>query len=250
MTNRARFVGTLLIASVAGMLVMPAADAQAPKQSSVNNQGTKPTPKVYACGGQLTRTADKIITMEAGKAFYKSTVDNAPVTTAPTGDVNTITAAQAKLMACTRRVIEIRVPSTTSSGCADCYDNAEINVCAGPFSGDKEFEEHCRVPASSTPLADCKTFTHQVQVYYKPAGSTTFNLTPLRNFNYKGFVDATGCRVAGKYLGQIHDTAEAYAWVTAPTSGMDVYRVLSLPNYKGSLLDTVVFIEFEKKRRR
>ena len=249
MTNRARFVGTLLIASVAGILVMPAADAQAPRQSSGSNQGTKPTPKVYSCGGQLTRPADEIITMEAGKAFYKSTVNDTPVTTPPTGDLGSVTAAEAKLLNCTRRVIEIRVPSTTTSGCADCYPNAEINVCAGSFSGSKEWEEHCRVPVSSTPLADCKTFTHQVQVYKKAAGSKSFNLTPLRNFNYKGFVDGTGCRVGGQYLGQIHDTAEAYANVTPPGSGMDVYRVLSLPKYKGALLDTVVFIEFDKRRR-
>jgi len=238
---------SLLMAGI-GMLAMSAADAQAPRQLGGGSQ-TKPTPKVYACGGQLTRAADKIITMESGKAFYKSTVDDAPVTTPPTGDVNSMTAAEAKLMACTRRVIEIRVPSTTSSGCAECYPNAEINVCAGSFTGSKEFEEHCRVPATATSLADCKTFTHQVAVYKKAAGATNFNLTALRNFNYKGFVDATGCRVAGQHLGQIHDTAEAYPNVTPPASGMDVYRVLSLPKYKGALVDTVVFIEFDKRRR-
>jgi hypothetical protein len=29
----------------------------------------------------------------------------------------------------------------------------------------------------------------------------------------------------------------------------DVYRVLTLPNYKGSLLDSIIFIEFERMRR-
>ncbi|HZA94951.1 MAG TPA: hypothetical protein VE421_02360 [Burkholderiaceae bacterium] len=227
---------------------MPSVDAQAPKQSGGAGQ-TKPTPKVYACGGQLTRTADKIITMEAGKAFYKSTVDDAPVTTAPTGDLNSITAAEAKARACTRRVIEIRVPSTTSSGCADCYPNAEIHTCAGSFSGSKEFEEHCRVPVSSTPLADCKTFSHPVAVYKKAAGANSFSLAPIKNFNYRGFIDSSGCRVAAKNLGQIYDTAEVFANVTPPTSGTDVYRVLTLPKYKNALLDSVIFIEFEKKRR-
>ena len=230
------------------MLVVPAADAQALKQFGGGGQ-TKPTPKVYACGGQLTRVADKIITMETGKAFYKSTVADAPVTTAPTGDVNSITAAQAKLMACTRRVIEIRVPSTASSGCADCYPNAEIHACAGSFAGSKDFEEHCRVPVSATPLADCKTFTHPVSVFKKAAGAANFNPVALKNFNYKGFVDASGCRVAGKNLGQIHDTAEVYANVTPPATGMDVYRVLTLPKYKDALVDSVIFIEFEKRRR-
>jgi hypothetical protein len=185
------FVRTALLVAFAGIAALLVSTAAAePKKGS--GSGTKPTPKIYACGGQLTRAADKIITMEAGKAFYKSTVDDAPVTTPPTGDVNTITAAQAKLMACTRRVIEVRVPSTTSSGCADCYPNAEIHVCAGSFSGSKEFEEHCRVPVSSTPLADCKTFTHQVSVYKKAAGATNFNPIALKTFNYKGFIDASG----------------------------------------------------------
>lgn len=248
MPTARRFAGfSVLIAGIA-MLIAPSVDAEPQKQSGSSQ--TKPTPKVYPCGGQLTRAADKIITMEAGKAFYKSTVDDAPVTTAPTGDVNTITAAQAKLMACTRRVIEIRVPSTASSGCSDCADFAEIHVCAGDFSGSKTFEEHCRVPISSTPAADCKTFNHPITVYKKASGSQVFVATKPGTFVYKGFIDSSGCRVAGKYLGQIHDTAEVFANVIVPTSGMDVYRVLSLPKYKGALLDTVVVVEFEKTRGR
>ena len=249
MATAARFTCIALLTASMVVLGMSSADAQAPKPSGSGGQ-TKPTPKVYPCGGQLTRTADKIITMEADKAFYKSTVDDAPVTTAPTGDVNTITAAQAKLMACTRRVIEIRVPSTASSGCGDCADFAEIHVCAGDFSGSKTFEEHCRVPVSSTPAADCKTFNHPITVYKKASGSQAFVATKPGTFVYKGFIDSSGCRVAGKYLGQIHDTAEVFANVTVPTSGTDVYRVLSLPKYKGALLDTVVVVEFEKTRGR
>ena len=75
----ARFVGVSLLLAGIAMLVVPLASAQAPKQSGGAGQ-TKPTPKVYACGGQLTAAADKIITMEAGKAFYRCTVDDAPST--------------------------------------------------------------------------------------------------------------------------------------------------------------------------
>jgi len=141
------------------------------------------------------------------------------------------------------------VPSTTSSGCANCYAQAEINVCVGSFSGSKEFEEHCRVPVSSTSETDCKTFSHNVEVFWKPSGAANYTLTPLKNFVYKGFKDSTGCRVAAKYLGQIHDTAEVYPTVNPPASGMDVYRVLSLPRYKGNLLDTVIFVEYESMKR-
>ena len=44
-----------------------------------------------------------------------------------------------------------------------------------------------------------------------------------------------------------HDTAEVFPNVVPPASGMDVYRVLSLPTYKGALVDTVIFIEFERR---
>ena len=209
--------------------------------------GTHPAPKIDRCGGQLVRAPDAVITMVAGKAFYKVTESTAPTTTLPVTDGGTLTVAQAKLMACKRRVIEIHVPSTASSGCATCYLNAEIHVCAGSFAGSKTFEEHCKVPTSPTSSANCKTFEHAVEVFKKPSGQTKFTATVPGTFVYKGFIDNSGCRVAAKYLGQIHDTAEVYANVTPPTSGTDVYRVLSLPGFKGSLLDTVLFIEFEKK---
>ena len=210
--------------------------------------GTQPVAKLYQCAGQLTRPADHVITMEANKTFYKYTDSAAPVITQPVMDPGyVITAAAAKLKTCKRRVVEIRVPSTTSSGCATCYPNAEINACAGSFSGSKEFEEHCRVPGSSTAEATCKTFNHPVEVYVKKSGETEFNKIAISHFLYKGFVDSSGCRVAGKNLGQIHDTAEVWPNVVPPTSGMDVYRVLSLPTYKGALVDTVIFVEFERR---
>jgi hypothetical protein len=243
------FVRTALLVAFAGIATFLVSTAAAEPKKGSGGSGTKPTPKIYACGGQLTRAADRIITMQSNTAFYKSTVDDAPVTTQPVGDVNTITAIEAKLLACTRRVIEIRVPSTASSGCADCKPSAEINVCAGSFAGSKEFEEHCRVPASPTSAADCKTFNHAVAVYKKPSGVASFTPTALKTFNYKGFIDGSGCRVAAKNFGQIYDTAEVYANVTPPSSGTDVYRVLTLPKYKGELVDTVIFIEFEKRRR-
>ena len=184
--------------------------------------------------------------MEANKAFYKVTDSATPVTTDPVMDPGyPITAAAAKAKQCKRRMVEIRVPSTTSSGCANCYPNAEIHVCAGQFSGSKSFEEHCRVPTTSTAEATCKTFNHAVEVYRKKSGEADFSKTPIATYVYKGFVDVNGCRVAGKHLGQIHDTAEVWPNVTPPASGMDVYRVLSLPNYKGALVDSVIFVEFE-----
>lgn len=210
--------------------------------------GTQPVPKLYQCAGQLTRPADFIITMEANKAFYQYTDSAAPVTTPPLMDPGyPITAAAAKAKECKRRVVEIRVPSSTSSGCATCYPNAEISVCAGQFSGSKEFEEHCRVPVSSTTEANCKTFSHAVDVYLKKSGEAEFKKTAIASWRYKGFMDASGCRVAAKNKGQIWDTSEAYPNVLPPASGTDVYRVLSLPMYKGALVDSVIFIEYERR---
>ena len=34
-----------------------------------------------------------------------------------------------------------------------------------------------------------------------------------------------------------------------PASGTDVYRVTSLPKFKGPLLGTVIFVEFESRNR-
>ena len=217
--------------------------AAAPPQGG----GTKPAPKVYSCAGQLTRTADLVITMQAGKAFYKEAVSARPTTTQPLVEGGSISKAQAQSMACTRRVIELRVPSNASSGCPECYPNAEIHVCAGSFTGSTSFEEHCRVPASGTPEAECKTFDHRIEVYKKASGAKSFNLTALKTFRYRGFVDANGCRVAAQNLGQIHDTAEVYPNVTPPKTGTDVYRVLTLPKYKGALVDSVMFVEFERQ---
>lgn len=209
--------------------------------------GTHPAPMINRCGGQLLRAPDAVITMAAGTAFYKTTESTAPTTTLPIIDSGTMTAAEAKLKACKRRVIEIRVPATASSGCATCSTSAEIHVCAGSFTGSKTFEEHCKVPTSSTSSTNCKTFNHAVEVFKKPSGQTKFTATVPGTFVYKGFIDNTGCRVAAKYLGQLHDTAEVYANVAPPASGTDVYRALTLPNFKWSLLDTVLFIEFEKR---
>ena len=43
-----------------------------------SNGGTMPVKKIYRCAGQLTRAADAVITMQAGKAFYKATDSTAP----------------------------------------------------------------------------------------------------------------------------------------------------------------------------
>jgi len=210
--------------------------------------GTHPVPKIYPCAGQLTRAPDKIISMGPNKTFYLVNDNVAPVTTPPLMDPGyPITQAAAKAKECKRRAIDIQVPSNTSSGCTNCYPNAEIHACAGQFASSKLFEDHCRVPASSTSQANCKTFSHTVEVYKKKSGDAEFDKTPIATFVYRGFVDANGCRVAAKYLGQIHDTAEVFPNVTPPASGADVYRVLSLPTYKGALVDTVIFVEFEQR---
>jgi len=207
--------------------------------------GTHPVPKIYPCAGQLTRAPDKIISMGPNKTFYLVNDNVAPVTTPPLMDPGyPITQAAAKAKECKRRIIDIQVPSNTSSGCAKCYPNAEINACAGPFANSKLFEHHCRVPASSTSPATCKTFNHTVEVYKKKSGDAAFDKTPIATFVYRGYGDATGCVVSAKHPPQIYDTAEVYPNVTAPASGIDVYRILSLPTYKGALVDTVVFVEF------
>jgi hypothetical protein len=97
--------------------------------------------------------------------------------------------------------------------------------------------------------ADCKTFRHDVEVFKKAAGQAEFAKDPIARFTYRGFVDSTGCRVAAKHLGQIHDTAEVWPNVVPPASGTDIYRVTSLPKFKGNVLGTVIFVEFEKTNR-
>ena len=230
------------------VLIFVAGNAQSAPAASPNG-GTMPVKKIYRCAGQLTRAADAVITMQAGKAFYKATDSTAPVTTAPVFESGApVTVAEANTIGCNRRVIEIRVPSTTSSGCANCYPNAEIHACAGSFAGSKVFEEYCRVPTSSTSEANCKTFKHEVEVFKKVSGQTKFGLTPLKTFVYRGAIDSSGCRVAAKNLGQIHDTAEVFPNLLPPATGMDVYRVLTRPSYQGALIDSVIFVEYESMR--
>jgi hypothetical protein len=201
--------------------------------------GSTPPINTNPCLGQLTRTADVVITMQANKREYLAESNDTPFTTYGPFSFSTFSG-------CTRRVIELRVPSTTSSGCADCYMNAEIHACAGAFPGSKSFEEICRVPVSSTSEQLCKSFSHKVEVYKRPAGATQFNTTPLRTFVYKGFIDANGqCRVAAQYLGQIHDTSEVYPTVFPPASGQDRYRILSYPVFNGTVLSTEIAVEFE-----
>ena len=245
MTQSARFLSVFSVVTSITALVLSTGATAAPADKKGS---THPIPKMYQCAGQLTRPADHVITMEANKSFYKYTDSAAPVTTDPVMDPGyPITAAAAKSKTCKRRVVEIRVPSTTTSGCDTCYMNAEIHACAGSFSGSTTFEEHCKVPSSSTTEATCKTFNHPVEVYLKKAGETEFNKVAISHFLYKGFVDVNGCRVAGKNQGQIHDTAEVWPNVYKPNSGTDVYRVLTLPTYKGMLVDSVIFVEFERK---
>jgi hypothetical protein len=64
---------------------------------------------------------------------------------------------------------------------------------------------------------------------------------------YRGVKGTDGCPVYAKHLGQIWDTAEAYPNVVPPASGTDVYRVLSLPTFDGAVIDSVIFIEFERQ---
>src|SRR5512144_360856 len=164
---------TLATAAAATLILWGGASA-APNTGTTGTT-THPVPKLYQCAGQLTRAADQIITMGPNKTFYLVTDSAAPVTTDPVMDPGyPITAAAAKTKTCKRRVVEIRVPSNTSSGCANCYPNAEIHACAGSFSGSKTFEEHCKVPTTSTPEATCKTFSHRVEVYKKKSGDAEF----------------------------------------------------------------------------
>ena len=62
----------LRTAVVLSVLILVAGNAQsAPATSS--NGGTTPVKKIYRCAGQLTRAAEVVITMQAGKAFYQAT---------------------------------------------------------------------------------------------------------------------------------------------------------------------------------
>ena len=71
--NSSSIVGLIVLLLVSGAWAAP------PKKGT----GTTPPMKIYPCAGQLTRAADLIITMEAGKAFYTATDNDAPVTTPP-----------------------------------------------------------------------------------------------------------------------------------------------------------------------
>jgi hypothetical protein len=123
---------------------------------------------------------------------------------------------------------------------------AEISVCAGNFTG-STFEKFCTVPTNSTAEVTCKKFQHHIEVYKKAAGQTEFVLVQNGKFLYQGFMSSAGCRVAASTYGQTHnhDTAEVKPNVTRPTSGVDVYRVLSEPVFNGATVSTVLFIEFE-----
>jgi len=206
--------------------------------------GDSPLPIDNACAGHLTRPADVIIYMQANQQEYLAESDDAPGHT-----WSSYTTGQYEFNACTRRIIEIRVPASTSSGCADCYPNAEIHACAGYFPGSKVFEEICRVPVSGTSEAKCKTFNHKVDVYKRPAGSTSYGDKPVKSFVYKGFMENGMCRVAAKNLGQIHDTSEVYGYLLPPASGTDRYRVLSYPVYDGNILSTEISVHFESMGR-
>lgn len=210
---------------------------------------THPIPKIWRCAGQTDRAPDHVITMVPNQMSYIATVSAPPVTTLPKSESGAMTAAQAKASGCTRRVIEVRVPASTSSGCTDCYPNAEINVCAASFSDSTLFEHHCHVPKASLTKADCTTFRHDIEVYRKQSGATQWDPNPVATYVYRGFVDASGCRVAATHQGGIHDTAEVWPNVLPPSSGTDVYRVTSLPKFRGNLLDTVIFVEFGKLNR-
>jgi hypothetical protein len=237
----------LSVAIAAALFAAPLTAAPPPKGGT-----THPAPKVWPCIGQTTRPADHTITMVANQQDYIATVTAAPVTTPPQMESGAMTVAEAKAAGCTRRVIEVKVPSTASSGCrsGECYPNAEINVCAGTFSGSTLWEHHCRVPKSSTSEADCKTFRHDIEVFKKAAGQAEFGKDPIARFTYRGKIESGTCRVVATHLTDTHyDTAEVYPNVVPPTSGTDVYRVTSLPKYKGSVLGTVIFIEFEKTSR-
>lgn len=228
----------ILLALLAGATCMTSYADIAPPGGDTQPQNTNP------CHAHLTRAADVIINMHANQQEYLVESEDAPGSSwAPNSTI-----IQSTFNACKRRIIEIRVPSTTSSGCANCYSFAEIHACAGYFPGSKSFEEICRVPTSGTPEATCKTFNHKVDVYKKAAGTTAFNPLPVRSYVYKGYIENGVCRVAAQYLGQVHDTSEVYASVIPPASGTDVYRVLSYPVYEGNVLSTQLSVGFESMR--
>jgi len=213
------------------------------------DQGDQPPPP-NACAPHLTRTPDATITMVPNDPFYMVTIDaqNTPPTTFynPGEEATSYEDEKGKIIGgCTRWVVEVNTPWNASSGCAPgtCYDFAEILLGAGEFPSSDPFEDHFYRPEPNVSIPYCLSYKHKITVYRKPAGSTTF--TAVRSFLYQGHWDNGMCRVYALNP-LIHDTAEVYAPVSAPTSGTDVYRVLHLLEIDGYYQDTVTVVEFEE----
>jgi hypothetical protein len=230
---------TILCAGIVGAWIMPSLAGTAPPGNPTPSHPPIPTQLADACKDQLTRPADATIPVGTSTNTIHQTFTTVPVATGPVGVSNNV---------CKRRAIDIQVPVKPSPSCANCNIPAEISVCAGTFAGGKTgFENFCTVPVGNTPEAKCKTFGHHVEVYKKAAGQTEFVLMKPGKFFYQGFIGSAQCRVAASTYGGTHnhDTAEVQPNVTRPTTGMDVYRVLSNPMFDGNTVPTVVFIEFE-----
>lgn len=229
-------LATCLCAGILGAWIIPTLAATKPPGTPVPSHPPIPNQLKDACVDQLTRPADETISIGTSKSAVNKTITTAPVATGPVG----LTAA-----VCKRRAIDINVPANPGP-CPNCNLAAEISVCAGNFTG-STFEKFCTVPTNSTAEVTCKKFQHHIEVYKKAAGQTEFVLVQNGKFLYQGFMSSAGCRVAASTYGQTHnhDTAEVKPNVTRPTSGVDVYRVLSEPVFNGATVSTVLFIEFE-----
>lgn len=226
-------------AALAVVCAVPRVACAAPPPA---NPGTaKPLPS--ACAGHLTRAADATISMVPNKAEYKQLVTAQPqVTYSPL----TPKVAVGTIGGCRRVAIDIVVPSTASSGCANCYTFAEAHMGAADIPNGKTFEEDFEVPKTSTAADVCKTFRHAVEVYQKLAGTTAFVKTSYR-FDYRGRYENGQCRVYAYSPGttQIHDTTEVFPGVNVPASGTNTYRILSDLSYQGVHVQPRIVVHFE-----
>lgn len=225
-----RFVQCAFVASV---LFFPGVQQYAYSASSFKPVDGHP-PMQNSCALHLTRPPDSSITLDANKMLYEQTVDvpQTPYQLPYPG-------------VCTPRwVTEINIPST-ASGCATCNKYAEIAAGAANFVKSKKFEVYFYRPADSAGEAFCKSYIHDVTVYEKANGESTFQLK--RSLHYRGHWESGTCHVKATYLGNPNwDTAETYASATIPASGTDVYRLVQYLTVDGVYRDINVVVQFEK----
>jgi hypothetical protein len=183
--------------------------------------------------------------MTANKKSYKATLD---VTAKPpqTFQPPYSTVVHNGSNGCTRSVVDIIAPSTASSGCAKCSEYAEVLTGAAQFPNSKVFEEDFYVMKDNVSEAYCKSYRHDVTVYVKKNGATTFTKAD-KSFTYRGRWENSKCRVYATFLGQVWDTPEVYTTLKPPPSGTDVIRIVESLTIEDTPRNIVTVVEFEEQ---